>query len=82
MGVTIEQHRSAIGRFKPSGIQRVSAKTRREIILGEVVAILTVAKIRRKSKQVDTKFALKYSRKCFNFRFGKASSFSLHSVFS
>ena len=81
MGVTIEQHRSAIGRFKPSGIQRVSAKTRREIVLGEVVAILAVAKIRREFKQVDTKFALKYLF-VFNFRFGKASSFSLHSVFS
>ena len=55
MGVTIEQHRSAIGRFKPSGSQRVSAKARREIVLREVMAILAVAKIRREAKQVDTK---------------------------
>ena len=55
MGVTIEQHRSAIGRFKPSESQRVSAKARREIVLREVMAILAVAKIRREAKQVDTK---------------------------
>ena len=55
MGVTIEQHRSAIGRFKPSGFQRVSAKARREIVLSEVMAILAVAKIRREAKQVDAK---------------------------
>ena len=55
MGVTIEQHRSAIGRFKPSGFQRVSAKTRREIVLREVMAIIAVAKIRREAKQVDAK---------------------------
>ena len=55
MGVTIEQHRSAIGRFKPSGFQRGSAKARREIVLSEVMAILAVAEIRREAKQVDTK---------------------------
>ena len=55
MGVTIEQHRSAIGRFKPSGFQRGSAKARREIVLSEVMAILAVAKIRREVKQVDAK---------------------------
>ena len=55
MGVTLEQHRSAIGRFKPSGSQRVSAKSRREIALSEVMAILAVTKIRREAKQVDTK---------------------------
>ena len=59
MGVTIEQHRSAIGRFKPSGFQRGSAKARREIALSEVMAILAVAEIRREAKQVDTKIALK-----------------------
>ena len=59
MGVTLEQHRSAIGRFKPSGSQRVSAKSRREIALSEVMAILAVAEIRREAKQVDTKIALK-----------------------
>ena len=59
MGVTIEQHRSAIGRFKPSGSQRGSAKARREIVLREVMAILAVAEIRREAKQVDTKIALK-----------------------
>ena len=58
MGVTIEQHRSAIGRFKPSGFQRLSAKARREIVLSEVMAILAVAEIRREAKQVDTKIAL------------------------
>ena len=59
MGVTLEQHRSAIGRFKPSGSQRVSAKRRRAIALSEVMAILAVAEIRREAKQVDTKIALK-----------------------
>ena len=49
MGVTLEQHRSAIGRFKPSGSQRVSAKSRREIALSEVMAILAVTKIRREA---------------------------------
>ena len=58
MGVTLEQHRSAIGRFKPSGSQRVSAKRRREIVLSEVMAIIAVAKIRREAEQVDTKIAL------------------------
>ena len=82
MGVTIEQHRSAIGRFKPSGFQRGSAKARREIVLSEVMAIIAVAKIRREAKQVDAK-----SRTfvVFNYRFGKVSSIPLpplHSVCS
>ena len=58
MGVTLEQHRSAIGRFKPSGFQRGSAKARREIARREVMAILAVAEIRREAKQVDTKRTL------------------------
>ena len=88
MGVTIEQHRSAIGRFKPSGFQRGSAKARREIVLGEVMTILAVAGIRREAKQVDTKLTLFRNSRIlfvFNYRFGKVASFPLpplHSVCS
>ena len=60
MGNTIEQHRAAIGRFKlPGGSQRVSARTRRWRLLGEIMTILSVAKIRRQAKQVDAQFSLK-----------------------
>ena len=80
MGVTIEQHRSAIGRFKPSGFQRVSARARREIVLKEIMTILAVAGIRREAKQVDTKLTLFRNSRIlfvFNYRFGKVSSFPL-----
>ena len=58
MGNTIEQYRSAIGRFKCFGCQGVSVKTRRETCLSEIMALLSVAEIRREAKQVDTKFFL------------------------
>ena len=58
MGNTIEQHRAAIGRFKLPGCQRVSARTRRWRLLGEIMTILSVAKIRRQAKQVDAQFSL------------------------
>ena len=54
MGNTIEQHRSAIGRFKPSGRRRVSAKTIRGRVLSDIMAIISVVQIRREAKQVDT----------------------------
>ena len=75
MGNTIEQHRSAIGRFKLLGGQRVSAKTRRGICLSEIMAILSVAKKRLEAKQVGSKKSNYYEILfVFNCRFGKVSS--------
>ena len=88
MGNTIEQHRSAIGRFKPSGWQRVSAKTRRERVLKEILAILSVAKIRREAKQVDIELFSQNTqhdnkvKTLFDFSFGEISSLSLLSLHS
>ena len=58
MGNTIEQHRAAIGRFKLPGCQQVSARTRRWRLLGEIMTILSVEKIRCQAKQVDKQFFL------------------------
>ena len=52
MGNTLEQHRSAIGRFPSSGRRRVSAKTRRGWVLCEISRLLALAKIRRETEQV------------------------------
>ena len=56
MGNTIEQHRSAIGRFKPPGCRQVSRNMRREEALSEVMTILAEVKIKQDAKQVDTEF--------------------------
>ena len=52
MGDSVEQYRSAIGKFNPSQCKRVSARIRRMSGLSEILSILAVAQIKRESKQV------------------------------
>ena len=52
MGITLEQHRSAIGRFNPSGRLRESTKTMRRRMLHEFLLLLAIAKTRKEAEQV------------------------------
>ena len=53
MGNTVEQHRSAIGRFNLSRRHRECTKIMRGLVLSEIMAILAVAQIRREAEQVS-----------------------------
>ena len=60
MGDSVEQYRSAIGKFNPSQRLRVSARIRRRSVLSEILSILAVAQIKRESKQVVHKYWSRY----------------------